>query len=50
MAVIQRSIESYETTDYDPNNHFRGVTKMVKLDSGERLINVNQDAFVLGKA
>jgi DNA-damage-inducible protein D len=34
MTVIQRAIESCETAGYDPNNHFRGVTKMVKLGSG----------------
>ena len=39
MTVIQRAIEACENTGYDPNNHFRGVTKMVKLGSGaERLI------------
>ena len=31
MTAIKRAIESCETTGYDPNNHFRGVTKMVKL-------------------
>jgi DNA-damage-inducible protein D len=34
MTAIQRAIEACETTGYDPNNHFRGVTKMVKLGSG----------------
>ena len=34
MTAIKRAIESCETTGYDPNNHFRGVTKMVKLGSG----------------
>ncbi len=29
-----RAIESCEITGYDPDNHFRGVTKMVKLGSG----------------
>ena len=32
--AIQRAISSCETTGSDPNNHFRGVTKMVKLGSG----------------
>lgn len=40
LTAISRAIESCETTGYDPNNHFRGVTKMVKLGSGaERAIN-----------
>jgi DNA-damage-inducible protein D len=39
MTAIKRTIESCETTGYGPNNHFRSVTKMVKLDSGaERLV------------
>lgn len=39
MTAINRAIESCETTGSDPNNHFRGVTKMVKLGSGaERAI------------
>jgi DNA-damage-inducible protein D len=33
MTAIQRAIESCETAGYDPNNHFRGVTKMVKMGS-----------------
>ena len=37
--AIQRAIVSCKTTGTDPNNHFRGVTKMVKLGSGaERAI------------
>lgn len=37
--AIQRAIVSCETSGTDPNNHFRGVTKMVKLGSGaERAI------------
>lgn len=37
--TIQRAITSCEITGYDPNNHFRGVTKVVKLGSGaERAI------------
>jgi len=39
MTAIQRAIMSCQTTGYDPNDHFRGVTKMVSLGSGaERLI------------
>lgn len=39
MTAIQRAIESCQTTGYDPNDHFRGVTKMVSLGSGaERFI------------
>lgn len=34
MMAIKRAIESCQTTGYDPNNHFRGVTKMVNLGSG----------------
>jgi DNA-damage-inducible protein D len=34
QSAVKRAIESCETTGYDPNNHFRGVTKMVKLGSG----------------
>jgi DNA-damage-inducible protein D len=34
QTAIMRAIESCETTGYDPDNHFRGVTKMVKLGSG----------------
>ena len=34
MTAINRAIESCQTTGYDTNNHFRGVTKMVKLGSG----------------
>lgn len=34
QTAIKRAIESCETTGYDPANHFRGVTKMVKLGSG----------------
>ncbi|MCB2052284.1 MAG: DNA damage-inducible protein D [Novosphingobium sp.] len=40
QTAIKRAIESCETTGYDPANHFRGVTKMVKLGSGaERTID-----------
>lgn len=39
LTAIQRAIESCRTTGYDPDNHFRGVTKMVPLGSGaERVI------------
>jgi hypothetical protein len=34
QTAIQRAITSCETTGYEPNDHFRGVTKMVKLGSG----------------
>ncbi len=34
ITAIKRAIESCETTGYDPDNHFRGVTKMVALGSG----------------
>ena len=33
-VAIQRAIESCKTTGYDPDDHFRGVTKMVPLGSG----------------
>lgn len=29
MTAIHRAIESYESTCYKPEHHFRGVTKMV---------------------
>ncbi len=29
LTAIQRAIESCQTTGYDPNDHFRGVTKMI---------------------
>ena len=31
---ISRAAVSCESTGYDPENHFRGVTKMVRLGSG----------------
>jgi hypothetical protein len=34
QTSIQRAITSCETTGYEPNDHFQGVTKMVKLGSG----------------
>ncbi|MBL8084137.1 MAG: DNA damage-inducible protein D [Candidatus Obscuribacter sp.] len=34
QTAIKRAIESCETTGYEPDNHFRGVTKMVRLGSG----------------
>ncbi|MDD2388420.1 MAG: DNA damage-inducible protein D [Desulfobacterales bacterium] len=44
QTAIKRAIESCETTGYAPDNHFRGVTKMVRLGSGaERAI----DDFIL---
>lgn len=33
-TVIQRAMESCKSTGYDAEDHFRGVTKMVKLGSG----------------
>ncbi|MDR2573957.1 MAG: hypothetical protein LBC94_06400 [Desulfovibrio sp.] len=33
QTVVKRAIISCETTGYDPDNHFRGVTKMVRLNS-----------------
>lgn len=33
-SVIQRAIDSCRTTGYNPDDHFRNVTKMVKLGSG----------------
>jgi DNA-damage-inducible protein D len=39
ITAIKRAIISCETTGYDPSNHFRDVTKMVKLgSSAERAI------------
>lgn len=39
QTAIKRAIESCETTGYEPDNHFRDVTKKVKLGSGaERAI------------
>ena len=32
--AINRAIESCDTTGYPVSDHFRGVTKMVKLGSG----------------
>jgi DNA-damage-inducible protein D len=34
MPSFQRAIESCKTTGYDPDHHFRGVTKMVPIGSG----------------
>ena len=40
MTAIQRAIESCQTTGYEPNDHFRGVTKMIGLGSGaERAVD-----------
>ncbi len=40
QSVIKRAIESCETTGYNPDDHFRSVTKKVGLGSGaERLID-----------
>lgn len=46
LSVIQRAIESCKSTGSDENNHFRAVTKMVKLGSGaERPV----DDFMLNR-
>jgi DNA-damage-inducible protein D len=34
ITAIRRAIESCKTTGYEPDDHFRGVTKMVALGSG----------------
>lgn len=34
LTAIGRAVESCKTTGYNPNDHFRGVTKMVPLGSG----------------
>ena len=34
LTAVKRAIESCETTGYNPDDHFRGVTKMVPLGSG----------------
>lgn len=34
QTAIKRAVESCETTGFNPENHFRGVTKMVKVGSG----------------
>ena len=34
LTAIRRAIESCKSTGYDPDDHFRGVTKMVPLGSG----------------
>ena len=40
QTAIERAIASCEATGYGPEDHFRGVTKMVSLGSGaERLID-----------
>lgn len=36
QTAIQRAITSCETTGYEPNDHFRGVTKMIELGSGAK--------------
>jgi DNA-damage-inducible protein D len=36
LTAIQRAIESCKTTGHNPENHFRGVTKMVELGSGAK--------------
>jgi DNA-damage-inducible protein D len=34
MTAIQRAIESCKTTGYDPDHHFRGVTKLITHGKG----------------
>jgi DNA-damage-inducible protein D len=34
LTTIMRAVESCKTTGCDPNDHFRGVRKMVRLGSG----------------
>ena len=34
LTAIRRAIESCKSTGYEPEHHFRGVTKMVELGSG----------------
>lgn len=34
LTVIGKAIQSCKTTGYDPDHHFRGVTKMVSIGSG----------------
>lgn len=34
LTVIAKAIQSCKTTGYDPDHHFRGVTKMVSIGSG----------------
>ncbi|MGY0610646.1 DNA damage-inducible protein D [Luteimonas sp. A501] len=34
LTAINRAIQACESTGYDPDDHFRGVTKMVRLGSG----------------
>jgi DNA-damage-inducible protein D len=34
LTAIQRAIDSCRTTGYDPDHHFRSVTKMVPIGSG----------------
>lgn len=34
LTVVRRAIESCETTGYNPDDHFRGVTKMIGIGKG----------------
>ena len=36
ITAIHRAIESCQSTGYDASDHFRGVTKMIKLGNGGR--------------
>jgi len=40
--AIQRAITSCATTGYNPEDHFRGVTKKVKLGSGAERVTLTQ--------
>lgn len=40
VTAIQRAIESCKTTGYEPEHHFRGVTKMVSLGVDKRMLPV----------
>ena len=45
LVAIQRAIASCQTTGYHPNDHFRGVTKMVSLGSGAERPIANRKFF-----
>ena len=34
LTAIQRAVESCKTTGYDPEHHFRGVTKLITHGKG----------------
>ena len=41
MTAIHRAIESCETTGYKSEHHFRGVTKLITLGSGNEFRGEN---------